>query len=165
MPDFITPMLMIQQLQDLSHEILGTVKKVGRGRGRWKRKQTEEIVEKEENSKKELSDETKNARPETMDTIEKRADAEEERIDENPEDNTQEDSGNKVDVRNGNAEENGGKEIEKFQLTKTQKRKIAKFVSDLKSMMEGLFDEAEDDNLPSEEKASAQKLLLNISVK
>ena len=38
-------------------------------------------------------------------------------------------------------------------------------MSDLKSMMEGLFDEAADDNLPAEEKDSAQKLLLTVSVK
>ena len=38
-------------------------------------------------------------------------------------------------------------------------------MSDLKSMMEGLFDEAADDNLASQEKASAQKLLLTVSVK
>jgi len=71
-----------------------------------------------------------------------------------------------TDVQNDDTENFGyNTDTKKFQLTKTQKRKIAKFMSDLKSMMEGLFDEAEDDNLPSEEKASAQKLLLNISVK
>ena len=208
MPDFITPMLMIQQLQDLSHEILGTVKKTGRGRGRWKKKHAEELALKEEN------DSTENSKPEMvpieeegkMDNINDNAqedsgnkdDMQTENIKDDSdkkiskdnteedignkddiqtenikndsdkkisEDNTEEDTGNKDDMQTENTEDGDDKMIEKFQLTKTQKRKIAKFMSDLKSMMEGLFDEAEDDNLPSEEKGSAQKLLLNVSVK
>lgn len=171
MPDFITPMLMIQQLQDLSHEILGTVKKVGRGRGRWKKKHAEEIEQKEESSQKEQNDSAENSKPEMAESKKEMVTIEEEGKMDNSEDITEEDSGNKDDtgdkddMQNKNTEDDGHKKIEKFQLTKTQKRKIAKFMSDLKSMMEGLFDEAEDDNLPSEEKANAQKLLLNVSVK
>jgi hypothetical protein len=190
MPDFITPMLMIQQLQDLSHEILGTVKKVGRGRGRWKKKHAEEDAQKEERSQNEQPEGADNLKSETLDIIVEKENVQEEgkvndsedkpteesgekgdsgdKVDEQN-DNTAEESGEKgdtednVDKQNDNTDEDDGKE--KFQLTKTQKRKIAKFMSDLKSMMEGLFDEAEDDNLPAEEKDSGQKLLLTVSVK
>ena len=201
MPDFITPMLMIQQLQDLSHEILGTVKKVGRGRGRWKKKREEEEAKKQESEEKDLNGTSENTQPEGLDTANGTEDAKEEgakteeiatpdteavkvegteetseeksteKGDEpaetDPKENPVEDSGDKEDSQNENenTEDDDDKEKEKFQLTKTQKRKIAKFMSDLKSMMEGLFDEAADDNLPAEEKDSAQKLLLTISVK
>merc|ERR1712032_1407522 len=75
------------------------------------------------------------------------------------------DTGNKiVDDSDVDDEDGSGKE-KKLKLTKTQKRKVAKFMSDLKSMMESLLDEADDDNISSEEKASAQKLLLKISMK
>ncbi len=191
MPDFITPMLMIQQLQDLSHEILGTVKKVGRGRGRWKKKHAEEEAKREEEAKKqeeakkeetnqmEQNGTTENPKPEASDTVMETENAEEEVTKEtgNENEKEEEDSGGKdasqkEDSQNentedddGNDDDDDGKEKGKFQLTKTQKRKIAKFMSYLKSMMEGLFDEAADDNLPAEEKDSAQKLLLTVSVK
>ncbi len=191
MPDFITPMLMIQQLQDLSHEILGTVKKVGRGRGRWKKKHAEEEAKREEASQAEQNRATE-TKPEVEDAVKEtentEAEVAKETSDENKEEGTEdkddsqneggpknpsednkgENSGDKEDSQNENTEGDDGeddKEKGKFQLTKTQKRKIAKFMSDLKSMMEGLFDEAADDNLPSEEKDSAQKLLLTVSVK
>jgi len=190
MPDFITPMLMIQQLQDLSHEILGTVKKVGRGRGRWKKKHAEEEAKKEEARQAEQNGATETPKPEEPDSVketenagddvakdtsdekkeEGSGDKEEGAKDSSEENKEEEDSGDKDDSQNENTEDDDGKdddakEKEKFQLTKTQKRKIAKFMSDLKSMMEGLFDEAADDNLPAEEKDSAQKLLLTVSVK
>lgn len=183
MPDFVTPMLMTQQLQDLSHEVLGTAKKVGRGRGRWKKKYEEEKAKQEEEAKKERDDSTENSKSENNDTMK----VEEK---ETGDDSEAKKSGNLNDIKDsmteehaaeddskgeeapGNGEDaedekdNGdGEQKTKLQLTKTQKRKIAKFVSDLKSMMEGIFDEAEDDNLNSEEKGTAQKLLLTISVK
>ena len=188
MPDFITPMLMIQQLNDLSHEILGTVKKVGRGRGRWKKKHAEENAQKEEeNAQKEESNQNEqnntveDSKPETLDSVNEKVNEGGDKTDEkvkeegdktDNDDNTKEDSEDNGDSQNDNTEDqndntedDSDKKKEKFQLTKTQKRKIAKFMSDLKSMMEGLFDEAEDDNLPAEEKDSAQKLLLTVSVK
>ena len=78
MPDFITPMLMIQQLQDLSHEILGTVKKVGRGRGRWKKKREEEEAKKQESEEKDLNGTSENTQPEGLDTANRTEDAKEE---------------------------------------------------------------------------------------
>lgn len=66
--------------------------------------------------------------------------------------------------------ENDGEEDEKsepegYNLTRTNQRKVHKFMSDLKSMMDGIFVDAEDDALPPSEKALCQKLLLTISVK
>lgn len=164
MPDFITPMLMTQQLQDLSHEILGTVKKVGRGRGRWKKKHAEEDAQKEENNQEAENGSAKNSQPEASDSIKEGENEKDEGKVDPSKDEGKEEPQDKSDVQNESTEEDGDK-TEKFQLTKTQKRKIAKFMSDLKSMMEGLFDEAADDNLPGEEKDSAQKLLLTVSVK
>jgi len=147
MPDFITPMLMVQQLEDLSNEIFGITKKKGpgRGRGRWKRKN------KEDNSDKEPVD---NAEEKSIEDDDSKDDV---NVDSGS------DTGNKTD--DGDDEEKDNEKEKKFQLTKTQKRKLAKFMSDLKSMMEGLLDEAEDDSISSEQKASAQKLLLKISMK
>lgn len=190
MPDFVTPMLMTQQLADLSHEILGTVKKVGRGRGRWKKKYEEE-ARKEREAQEALNgtiaeDSTEGPKPDASDGPQDPVKAEEkdatsgddekdsvmksetksEADDTGKEDDaTGDDSKDDADIDDEDADEGDSNKKKKFQLTKTQKRKIAKFMSDLKSMMEGLFDEAEDDNLPAEEKASAQKLLLTISVK
>ncbi|KAL3945244.1 MAG: hypothetical protein SGBAC_000655 [Bacillariaceae sp.] len=127
MPDFVTPSIMIQKLEDLSDEIFGTSKKKGkgRGRGRWKRKKASESEEVVEEKNEPIETEGKAA-----------SDAEDE-------DN----------------------EEEKNELTRTDLKKVSKFISDLKSMMEGIFDEVEDGSLPSEEKAIAAKLLLTISVK
>jgi len=52
----------------------------------------------------------------------------------------------------------------KKQLTRTNQRKVAKFISDLKSMMENVLEEAEEESLPSIEKATCQKLLLTVSI-
>ena len=56
-------------------------------------------------------------------------------------------------------------EPEGYNLSRTNQRKVHKYMSDLKSMMDGIFVEAEDDSLPASEKALCQKLLLTISVK
>ncbi len=146
MPDFVTPTIMLQKLHDLEDEIMGTShkKKSGRGRGRWRKKETEQIVEKVD----EPIDEA--VIPKGHD--EKKDD--DEALDETKGD--EEDENKSVDEE----EEEG-----KFQLTRTNIRKVAKFVSDLKAMMEGIFDEEEDDALSNEEKATCQKLLLTISVK
>lgn len=168
MPDFITPQIMIQQLQDLTDEIFGITRKRGRGRGRWKRKPEEE---KNENTTEEIGTEVpadvkKSADPvvepsSNGDDIEKGQEVV-------PADEKEE-SGNEVDApteEGGSNESEEEEEEEKpFQLTKTQKRRIAKFQADLKSMMENLLDEEEDDTLSPDQKAAAQNLLLTISVK
>jgi hypothetical protein len=51
------------------------------------------------------------------------------------------------------------------QITRTNQKKINKFISDLKSMMDGVFEDMDDNNLPDEDKAICEQLLLTISVK
>jgi hypothetical protein len=169
MPDFITPNLMIRQLEDLSNEICGTTKKKGpgRGRGRWKKKDKEE-----ENDVKESAEDSANTTENSnsdaaLDTV--KEDAAEEKSKEDEDDSN---SNSETVKKNDEEDEGGGDGIDdnddevekKFHITKTQKRKIAKFMSDLKSLMEGLLDEAEDDSLSSEDKASGLKLLLTITM-
>ncbi len=50
-------------------------------------------------------------------------------------------------------------------ISRTNKTKINKYLQDLKTMMDGVFDDIEDDNFPDEEKATCEKLLLTISCK
>jgi len=53
---------------------------------------------------------------------------------------------------------------EKHKLTRTNVRKVAKFMSDLKSMMESVLDDVAENSLPANEKATCQQLLLQISI-
>ncbi len=50
-------------------------------------------------------------------------------------------------------------------LSRTNQKKISKYIQDLKSMMDGIFEDIDDDNLPDEEKGLCEKLLLTISCK
>jgi len=146
MPDFVTPSIMIQKLEDLSDDIFGTSGKKkgkGRGRGRWKRKKAED---------EEKEQEEKAVEPE-----------------EKPEENGNEkNEATEIEGKTASDAEDGENEEEqeeKTELTRTDLKKVSKFISDLKSMMQGIFDEVEDGSLPSDEKAVASKLLLTISVK
>ena len=58
-----------------------------------------------------------------------------------------------------------GKKGSEFHLSRGQQKKANKFMSDVASMMDDIFEQAEDDNLPPADKAICQKLLLTISVK
>lgn len=172
MPDFVTPTIMNQKLQDLEHEIMGTTKKKGRGRGRWKRKDKEqEAATDEKESKEEPKEETAPATDDKVDEKKEEESPEEALKEEAPEETKEEgddaDTGADADTNADNEDDNDedSDKKEKFQLTRTNIKKVAKYVSDLKAMMEGIFDEDEDDSLPSEEKAMCQKLLLTISVK
>mmetsp|Transcript_23558 Transcript_23558/g.33822 ORF Transcript_23558/g.33822 Transcript_23558/m.33822 type:complete len:804 (+) Transcript_23558:122-2533(+) len=49
--------------------------------------------------------------------------------------------------------------------TKTDMKKVKKFMADLKSLMEDVCDQADEDSLPQSDKAICQKLLLTISLK
>lgn len=69
----------------------------------------------------------------------------------------------KIQNQGGRAAGKGG--ANDVQLSRTSQKKVNKFMSDLKSMMDGIFEEEEDDALPQTEKATCQKLLLTISVK
>jgi len=59
----------------------------------------------------------------------------------------------------------GGKKSDPLHITRTNQKKINKFIQEIKSMMDGIFDDIEDDNLSEEDKSLCQKLLLTISVK
>ena len=50
-------------------------------------------------------------------------------------------------------------------LSKANKKKVAEFMSDLKGVMEDIFDQEREGSLPAEEKVTCQTLLLTISVK
>ena len=157
MPDFVTPAIMLQKLQDLTDEINGTTGKTkGRGRGRWRSKQ------------KETSPAVDEENPEDGKSSVGEGDTKEPAV--TPEDDANEAEGDAPVSDSGDKNEEDGdgdddEKEEKFQLTRTNQRKIAKFMSDLKSMMEGLIEDADDDGPPAEDKATAQKLLLTISVK
>lgn len=49
--------------------------------------------------------------------------------------------------------------------TKTDVKKVKKFMADLKSLMEDIIDQADEDTLPQSERSICQKLLLTISLK
>jgi hypothetical protein len=175
MPDFVTPSIILQKLQDLSDEILGTGGKGrGKGRGRGRKPKQAETSGGAEKSEDALIGETvegsKEAENTTTDAETKSEsdpsphdkDADMKEADDDDADMKEDEDA--VDDKDGDT--SGAEEKEgKFQLTRTHVKKIAKFISDLKSMMEGIFDEADDDTLPSEEKAICQKLLLTVSVK
>lgn len=163
MPDFVTPQIMMQKLEDLSDEVFGTSgkKKKGRGRGRWKRKKEEEGNEPKEAVRDPAAlNEGADAPVAKEKDVADMEDTQEEEIQEmeTVAPSEKDDEGQDVEEKEDEAED-------KFQLTRTDIKKVGKFISDLKSMMEGIFDEADDDALPAEEKTIAQKLLLTISVK
>lgn len=196
MPDFVTPAILSQQLQDLSDEIFGIKRKKGRGRGRWRDKVNDEKKETEtlsipvadgpstatDSTHDDLLDLKVSEDHENGDSVgnnrhtHPESDAmlvdskKEDKLsppienpalvnDEEPDD---EDTGDGDDDEDDDDEE---EDKSKFQLTRTHQRKIAKFMSDLKSMMKGLLDEVDEDNLSNEDRATTQKLLLNVSVK
>lgn len=161
----------------------GITRKRGRGRGRWKRKTEEDkkedvgekvpnnIADKDANDASQETTESDQLAPsgnvneDNIGNVETHLVASKEEkleIDEKVHLPPEGDEGEAVGVDNDEEEE---KEKKKLKLTKTQKRKIAKFMSDLKSMIQSILDEEEDDTLQRDEKAAAQKLLLTISVK
>jgi hypothetical protein len=187
MPDFVTPSIILQKLQDLSDEILGTSGKgrgKGRGRGR-KPKQAEASVDepnqaeisgepetpadKSEDAPSREAEEGAKEPEKTTTDAETKSESDPERHDNDADMKEADDKDADMKAADGADEDGDTSEDdvkeEKFQLTRTHIKKIAKFISDLKSMMEGVFDEAEDDTLASEDKAICQNLLLTVSVK
>lgn len=186
MPDFVTPSIMEKKLDELTTAILGAPKKKGPGRGRWRQKRAEEAQKaaeaaakaaesengagddgekhvKDEDGDKatEVSEENNNhAISEKDDAGKEEGDAEDEKEDAEEQEADAED-GNGGDDDDGDDDSDDEK---KHQLTRTNVRKVAKFVSDLKSMMESVLDEAEDNTLPAIEKSTCQRLLLQISI-
>jgi hypothetical protein len=179
---------MLQKLDDLSSEIEGTSGRgrgKGRGRGRGRKKQSEQKPEDEQSGQKleeQLSEQKSeqglsenkpeqemSEMPSPLDETNAEKQIEEEIRSNTGENDAEEndadtDDDNAADDDAGNDDQPEEKESN-HKLTRTNQKKILKFVSELKSMMQGIFDEAEDDALSQEEKASCQKLLLTISVK
>eukprot|EP00978_Attheya_sp_CCMP212_P016788 scaffold44276_cov43-Attheya_sp.AAC.3 len=144
MPDFVTPTIMLTKLNDLSSLLeKGATVVSGPGRGRKKAPvaptevaPTDEGGATNTEAKEELEE---GEQPETLDD---------------------------KDVEVAPKEIAPKKLANGFStLTRGNQKKINKFMSDLKSMMDGIFEEEEDDALPASEKSTCQKLLLTISVK
>lgn len=158
MPDFVTPEIMLSKLDELSEAIEGGPKKgPGRGRGRGRKKKDDGEEKKDTDDpteKKETECEAEDVITEGKllgqydgdIPVEGDGEGDGDEIDED-------DDGNKDDKRKTQP------------LSRTNTRKVHKFMSDLKSMMDGILEEAEDDSLPNSEKVVCQKLLLTISVK
>ena len=142
MPDFVTPSIMVGKLAELESHATGAGPKKKGGRGRKKKGSVEEEAakEEEENNKAIKEEEAKN---EANDNGDVNAD----------EDNAEDD-----------AEEATGKDGE-FHITRTNQKRINKFIQDLKSMMDGIFEELEDDKMQDDEKTVCENLLLTISCK
>jgi hypothetical protein len=152
MPDFVTPSILLQKLRELEDEIEGKVRGPGRGKGRWKKKAATDDVDPPKDTKKEVTEnpiiETdREDKIEIHDNSAKEDDEAEHNASENDDDSSEED------------------EVVVTKLTQTNKRKVNKFLSDLKSMMENIFEDDDEEALSSTEKDACQKLLLTVSVK
>jgi len=168
MPDFVTPSILLQKFNDLHDEITGTIRGPGRGRGRGRKKKLPEKPEAETPLQEETEDVGTTAQESggkvamDIDSAEK----------ENKDDDDHDDDENVKELLadetledmsdDGNDEDANGKKI---QLSRAHLRKINKFMSDLKSCMESIFEEDDEEGLASDEKNVCQKLLLTISVK
>jgi hypothetical protein len=186
MPDFVTPNIMLQKLITLQGDIEGTTtaaKGPGRGRGRWRDKKVETEGENagEDGGNKESSEAGADANANSEDVPpngEKKDDAE------NPDGEKKDDTENgeamdvddlmadetleeelPEEVEDEGDEEAGAAAKSKTQLSRTNVRRVHKFMSDLKSMLESLFEEADEDGVSLDDKACCQKLLLTISMK
>jgi Bromodomain len=172
MPDFVTPSILLQKLRELEDEIEGRVRGPGRGKGRWKKKiatldadQHDEKINGGEGSVVHETDhDDKNENLEMV--VNDDNDAEPIANNEKSESHVNDDDDaepNASEDEDGLSEED---EIVVTKLSQTNKRKVNKFLSDLKSMMESLFeDDDEEEALSSTEKDACQKLLLTVSVK
>jgi hypothetical protein len=190
MPDFVTPHLMLEKLNELSDLIDGGTsskakKGKGRGRGRWKKKDEEDKKEEEskdatnpvdteekpagnEETEKDAKDGDNDEKKDDA-AVEDGGDVEKDKDDENEEkgDAPDEDGDekNEDEANDEDEEDNEEKEEKLAVLSRTNQRKVAKYMADLKSMMDGILEEAEDDSLQSSDKQACQKLLLTISIK
>lgn len=172
MPDFVTPSILLQKLRELEDEIEGRVRGPGRGKGRWKKKiatldadQHDEKINGGEGSVVHETDHDDNNENLEM-VVNDDDDAEPIANNEKSESHLNDDDDaepNASEDEDGLSEED---EIVVTKLSQTNRRKVNKFLSDLKSMMESLFeDDDEEEALSSTEKDACQKLLLTVSVK
>ena len=168
MPDFVTPAILLKKLNDLTDELEGVPgKPKGRGRGRW-RKKVEPVPE--NNAAPAVGDAETQALPiekpdePAVATEEVKSEINKENREDNPDADlirrlmTDEKLDDFTDVEDD-------PKSRKVDLSKTYIRKIQKFISDLKSMMESILDEADDEELSMADKDICQRLLFTISVK
>lgn len=161
MPDFVTPSIMLQKLREIEDEIEGKVRGPGRGRGRWKKKADAE-AEKASGGKDDVDAEGLAEEQENADDD-----------DESENEKSDKDAPSGFDPLLSNEtldeiseDENGDtKEKKSKKLSRNSLRKINKFMSDLKSMMQSTFEDEDEDALSATEKDACQKLLLTVSVK
>lgn len=147
MPDFVTPAIMTNKLDELERQ---TTDIGGKKRGRRGRKKKVEINE--DGPENDKDDVDGNPDP---DGIVETGDADE----------TQEDNEQTEKTEDGGEEEEKEEKKDNVNITRTNQKKINKYISDLKSMMDGIFEDMDDDNLADEDKAVCEKLLLTISCK
>lgn len=148
MPDFVTPSIMLQRFRDLEDDIEGKVR--GPGRGRWRQKRKEE-AERAAAAAEGKSETEANVEPKEDENVPDTA-KETPKKEETAKDEGTDDEGNEAE------------EDEKSKkLTRGHMRKVQKFMSELKSMMQNLIEE--DEELSNDEKSACQTLLLTISVK
>jgi len=186
MPDFVTPSIMLQKLEDLQHIVDGTVKGPGRGRKRKSAatnlaKEDEEMEEAEagddamdvddKEAGAEKEDEAKAGEKETEESKTDAPTGDSEAVgadaadDEAYQDNADEGDDNDDDEEMDNDDDGSAKKKTAKSLSRANKGKVHKYIGELKSMMEGIFEQLEDETLPADEKDVLQKLLLTISVK
>jgi Bromodomain len=176
MPDFVTPSIMVQKLDELTTEILGAPKKKGPGRGRWREKRAQEAKDAAakkaidggtdvDETKGEQNDDTMKPEENSQENVEAQNDsavAADLEASHKEGDDDEHEEAEDMDDDDGDSDTNDPKK--KFQLTRTGVRKVAKFLADLKSMMASVLEEAEDNTLPAIEKTTCQQLMLQISI-
>jgi hypothetical protein len=163
MPDFVTPSIMMQKLNDLQDEISGIVRK-----RRGRRRKVDEVKQNIE-VKDIPGDQTKASIAGGESLNEEKAVKSDDNVGVVVQLDTDEDARQLLTAEildelseDEEDEENDGTTVE---LSRTNVRKVQKYISDLKSMMESILDDAEEEEIASNEKDTCQKLLLTISLK
>lgn len=162
MPDFVTPSIMLQKFRDLEDEIEGKVRGPGRGRGRWKKKNgvaAENGLGAQDENQAESHGIRKDDDKSKLDSIQDDSDKEGTEV------RSVVDALLSAETLDEVSEDEDTKHKSFKKLSRNYIRKINKFMSDLKSMMQNTFEEDDEDALSSEEKDACQKLLLTVSVK
>jgi hypothetical protein len=150
MPGFVTPSIMTTKLDELEALITGkTKKKRGRGRGR-KKKNDEDEPKTEEKIQEPIEEEKEEVQEEDIEE----AVVQDPTNDQNDDDEGEDDADDESDTKK-----------DEFKISRSQQKHINTFISDLQGMMDGIFDDLDDNKLSQDDKAICEKLLLTISVK
>jgi hypothetical protein len=141
MPGFVTPSIMTTKLDELEALITGKTKKKRGRRGRKKK-----IDQDEAKTEDSIEEENKEAQDEDV---------------------AQEAANDKNDDKEGedDADDESDSKKDEFKVSRSQQKHINTFISDLQGMMDGIFDDLDDNKLSQDDKAICEKLLLTISVK